>query len=291
MATLPMEGPRWADICDNEDQPVVIMPPTTEKIENGIKTTTYYKEKVDENTGQTTYVKVVECSRLLLVRRRISRKAKLRRGIPKFGVCEGKPPGPERGISVQSPDPILFEWEHERKDDDEEEEVSLLKMLKKNEQDALIQDIIPEHILKGESQGPKKKANKSLSHMDRRNDEFEDTPTIRILDIPRQTTFADLRELVRRFHSQRIKLPRDQNSENENRGFAFVTFDSHSDAEKAKDALNGHAYGTNILHCEWSRNYVNYLNANPAIKERMSSGLVRRAGRPRFMNSKKKGPM
>ena len=67
------------------------------------------------------------------------------------------------------------------------------------------------------------------------------------------------------FRSKRIKLPRDQLQQDQNRGFAFVTFDSYSDAKEAKERLHGHPYGTNILHCEWSRNYLNFLKANPEV--------------------------
>lgn len=117
------------------------------------------------------------------------------------------------------------------------------------------------------------------------------------MDIPRSTSFEDLRALVNGFHSKRIKLPRDQADQDQNRGFAFVTFATHQDAKRAKETLHGHAYGTNILHCEWSRNYLNYLNANPEIKAALEKGesmySIGRSSagpgsrRPKFINSKK----
>ena len=98
--------------------------------------------------------------------------------------------------------------------------------------------------------------------------EMEDTPTIRLLDIPTNTQFHDLLDLVRVFHSLKIKLPRDQDypDGSRNRGFAFITFSSHEDAERAKDALDGHAYGTNILHAEWSRKYASLIEISAEVK-------------------------
>jgi len=96
--------------------------------------------------------------------------------------------------------------------------------------------------------------------------EMENTPTIRLLDIPTDTQFHDLLDLVRDFHSLKIRLPRDQDypdGRSRNRGFAFITFSSHEDAERAKYVLDGHAYGTNILHAEWSRKYANFMKASP----------------------------
>lgn len=127
---------------------------------------------------------------------------------------------------------------------------------------------------------------------------MESTPTIRILDIPTNTTFQDLLQLVSIFHSKRIKLPRDQEGQAENRGFAFVTFDSHDDALRAKETLNKHAYGTNILHAEWSRNYLNYLNASEEEKRALDAregtnsygggrDFGRRRGPQKFFDSSK----
>jgi len=100
--------------------------------------------------------------------------------------------------------------------------------------------------------------------------EMEDTPTIRLLDIPRLTTFHELLDLCRSFRSSKIKLPRDLDypKGSRNRGFAFIKFNSHADAEYAKNTLNGHAYGTNILHAEWSRKYKNYMDTSPEVEEK-----------------------
>jgi len=289
--------PSWVNIVENEEERegegfIILPQPKVTKKPGGIKETVSFKEK--DGGG---FVKVIESTRTIKAKRRVSRKAKSRRRIPKFGVCQGQPLNtPERGVTAQSIDPVLFEWEHERQPDDEEDENRVLaRMLQKSEQEQLVQDIVPEHIYKESmitKQRPKTRAYDS--HKRGHQNQIENTPTIRILDLPTTTQFSDLLNLVSMFHSRKIKLPRDQDRENHNRGFAFVTFDSHNDALRAMKSLNGHAYGTNILHAEWSRNYKNYLEANPEerqlidAREGMGGFAPRRgAGRPRFTNSKK----
>lgn len=222
--------------------------------------------------------------------------------MEKFGDCNGQKPGElERGITEQCREPVIFEWEHEKQDDDEEEDNVFARMMNRSQQETLLQEIIPEFLRK-EQQEPKKIRRTIGGRYSRGGrgppdvTEMEDTPTIRLLDIPTNTTFQDLLDLVKGFHSRRIKLPRDHDQpDNRNRGFAFITFDSHKDAERAKHTLNGHAYGTNILHAEWSRNYANFMKADEETKRKVagsgdgyrSFGSSRPAGRPRFTNSKK----
>jgi hypothetical protein len=74
----------------------------------------------------------------------------------------------------------------------------------------------------------------------------EENATIFISNIPEESTESDMRELCRRFGLiSRISCPKDKN--NLSRGFAFVTFENKTDAQKAIDILNGRGYGHLIL--------------------------------------------
>jgi len=268
-----MNQQSWADICDN-DIDTVLLPPPIEKIENGIKTTIFFRTE-DQEDGSKKYFKVTETSRIINVQKRTSKKAKTRRGIPKFGDCEGVPPGAEKGITVRSRELVEFEWENDNQDDGPEEEDVINDIFRnqRTEQDNLIKKLVPEHMRVNEKKAETRKV-LPRGRGDRRriSTDIEDTPTIRISDLPRTTTFHDLLELVQGFRSSRIKLPRDPTGEHENRGFAFVAFNTHEHAERAKNAINNHPYGTNILHCEWSRNYLNYLDQNPIEKRKQQRG-------------------
>lgn len=298
-----MPNPTWASIIQNEEEvqgDIVFLPqPQTIQKGAGIFETILYKKEEDEITGSVKYLKATECSRTITVRRRISKLAKKRENVPKFGECFNQKVGEtERGITDVCPEPVLFEWEHEKVDDDDDEVDVFSQFIKRPQQEILLSEIIPVHLRqdKSETAKPKRMADR-YGRYGRRPDttEMEDTPTIRLLDIPTNTQFHDLLDLVRVFHSLKIKLPRDHDYSDgsRNRGFAFITFSSHVDAERAKEALHGHAYGTNILHAEWSRNYANYMKAAPEVQAAHSSsgmggfGGGRPRGRPRFTNSKK----
>jgi len=76
---------------------------------------------------------------------------------------------------------------------------------------------------------------------------------IRVTNISEDTTENDLRELFRRFGTtSRIYLAKDKTT-NQSRGFAFITYTSRNDAQKAIDRLNGYGYGNLILHVEWAK--------------------------------------
>jgi translation initiation factor 3 subunit G len=76
---------------------------------------------------------------------------------------------------------------------------------------------------------------------------------IRVTNISEDTTENDLRELFRRFGTtSRIYLAKDKGT-NQSRGFAFITYTSRADAQKAIDRLNGYGYGNLILHVEFAK--------------------------------------
>lgn len=292
----------WATFLDGDedgatDGDLVILPPSTERTQDGIKTITQYKEEVNEENGEVKYFEVIESYHLMKVKRRISKHAKKRKNLPKFGKCADVGAGPEKGITTRCPEHIPVEWEQE-KEAEQVEDDPLNKMFNsKTKAGAILVELAGNEVIQQEKK--QQITVKKVEPMGRfggrkpyssNTEDMEETPTIRILDIPRNTSFQDLLQLVSGFRSKRIKLPRDQLQQDQNRGFAFVTFDSYSDAKQAKERLHGHPYGTNILHCEWSRNYLNFLKANPEIQKALESGNASfaRRGPSRFFNSSHK---
>ena len=85
--------------------------------------------------------------------------------------------------------------------------------------------------------------------MDSRNDDC----TLRVTNISEETCEADLRELFGNFgRIARCYVGKDRET-GRSRGFAFISFHSRSDAERAKDNLNGHGFDHLILCIDWAK--------------------------------------
>jgi len=81
----------------------------------------------------------------------------------------------------------------------------------------------------------------------------DDANTLKVTNLSEDTTEDDIRELFRVFgHTTRVYLARDRVS-GESRGFAFVTYQTRQDAERAVAGLNGHGYDSLILHVEFAK--------------------------------------
>lgn len=85
--------------------------------------------------------------------------------------------------------------------------------------------------------------------MDSRNDDC----TLRVTNISEETCEADLRELFGNFgRIARCYVGKDRET-GRSRGFAFISFHSRSDAERAKDNLHGHGFDHLILCIDWAK--------------------------------------
>lgn len=81
----------------------------------------------------------------------------------------------------------------------------------------------------------------------------DDSATVRVSNVSRGTTEADLDELCKAFGSiRRIFLSRDRET-GESKGFAFVAFHNVSDAARCIERLDGYGYDHLILQVEWSK--------------------------------------
>lgn len=77
--------------------------------------------------------------------------------------------------------------------------------------------------------------------------------TIRLSNLNELCTEADVRALCGHFGAvARCYMAKDHET-GRCRGYAFVSFHSADDAQKAIDRLKGHPYGNLILHAEWSK--------------------------------------
>lgn len=115
----------WADELDDVVMPENPIPPR-EVVEgpDGLKTITEYGMSAEGYLQKT--VTVLKTSQ---VTRSVSRTVAARKQWAKFGDCEGKPDGLERGISTVSVDEINMEWiELANNEDEEEEEADLRAM-------------------------------------------------------------------------------------------------------------------------------------------------------------------
>ena len=88
---------------------------------------------------------------------------------------------------------------------------------------------------------------------DRDRSDRDDSCTLRVTNLVEETTDFDMRELFSRFGAiNRVYVGKDRET-GMAKGFAYVTFCSKFDAEKAMVGLNGHRYGHLILKVEWSK--------------------------------------
>lgn len=81
----------------------------------------------------------------------------------------------------------------------------------------------------------------------------DDLPTLRVTNISEDTQENDLRELFGSFgRVARVYVGRDRDT-GVGKGFAFVSFEDRTVAQRAMEKMNGHGYDSLILNVQWSR--------------------------------------
>lgn len=81
----------------------------------------------------------------------------------------------------------------------------------------------------------------------------DDLPTLRVTNISEDTQENDLRELFGNFgRVARVYVGRDRET-GAGKGFAFVSFEDRSVAQKAMEKVHGKGYDNLILSVQWSR--------------------------------------
>lgn len=81
----------------------------------------------------------------------------------------------------------------------------------------------------------------------------DEADTVRITNLSEEASENDVQELCRNFGAiSRIYVAKDKVT-GQSKGFAFVNFHRHDDAERAIAKLNGYGYDNLILHVEWAK--------------------------------------
>ena len=87
----------------------------------------------------------------------------------------------------------------------------------------------------------------------------DDLPTLRVTNISEDTQENDLRELFGAFgRIARVYVGRDRET-GAGKGFAFVSFEEKSVAQKAMEKMHGRGYDNLILNIQWSRTSAPYF--------------------------------
>lgn len=110
---------------------------------------------------------------------------------------------------------------------------------------------------------------------------------LRVSNLSKTVTEDDLRELFSRYGSvQKVSLPRQvtPTGAKEVRGFAYITYLSRSDAERAMEALDGKGFDHLILKLEWAKP----PSASGPHSGGLSSGYVSGYGQKLAQDTKEK---
>lgn len=84
----------------------------------------------------------------------------------------------------------------------------------------------------------------------------DDLPTLRVTNISEDTQESDLRDLFGVFgRVARVYVGRDRET-GIGKGFAFISYEEKSHAQKAMEKMHGRGYDSLILNVQWSRKYI-----------------------------------
>ncbi|KAJ9065405.1 translation initiation factor eIF3 subunit g [Entomophthora muscae] len=84
-------------------------------------------------------------------------------------------------------------------------------------------------------------------------DKRDDSASLRVTNLSEDTRESDIHDLFRKFgHIARVFLSKDHDT-GLCKGFAFVSFSLREEAERARQALDGHGYANLILRVDWSQ--------------------------------------
>ncbi|KAH9250078.1 hypothetical protein BASA81_012124 [Batrachochytrium salamandrivorans] len=267
--------PQWGD----EDEGIDI-PPTEifEDEKTGIKTMIEYK--LDANN---TVQKVTTKYQIKLKTKRVSKSVASRAALPKFGRIATQN---NDFTTILSKDELKIE---DPKDGDEAEKRNQADAMKKlairftetNERRKMemkkggLYDASLETSMKEPSIGgaPGKYVAPGMRGAAGGGDMRDENPnTLRVTNISEDATENDLKDLFKRFGpTSRVFLVKNKETGN-SRGFAYVSYLSREDAEKAMRALNGYGYDHLILKIEWAAPSQprEFSDAPPAANKHMS---------------------
>ncbi|CAG9467044.1 unnamed protein product [Pedinophyceae sp. YPF-701] len=265
---------RWGDSLDDEDA----LPPRQEQVDSaGIKTVIEFRK---DEAGRT--IKTITKSRTVTEERRIFKSVLERRKLKRFGDAAREEDA--EMFTMQSKEDIPFERTNlPKKTKDEEKLADINQTLQGGERNdkasmvtnlremlyrrrmerelAAARGIAEPDAPPGDDDGPGPGTDGKFVPMHKRmgaagesmGPRRDDTASIRISNLPEETSEDDLRHLCRNFGQvQRVHVAYDKVT-GMPRGFAFVNFVTRTSAEKALEKLNGHLYGHLVLMADWAR--------------------------------------
>jgi len=279
------ETKRWGDEEDEEQEDEQLDREektfSTQPDENGIKIVTTFR-----TNDQGQKVKITQKLKVTKKIVKINNNVAKRRKWAKFGKCENVPPGPEPNVTYVSPDTIPLNLKPRKR---EEEPVDLTKSFdkltsvvicrlcnatdhysikcpkrKEIEVDGVTSGggrggrggvvgasapggkYVPVHLRDGgRGRGGGRGGGIQMGR--------DDSATIRVTNISEDTTEDDLRDLFRPYgHTTRIYLAKDKFT-HKSRGFAFISYTTRNEAQRAITALNDKGYDNLILHVEFAQ--------------------------------------
>jgi translation initiation factor 3 subunit G len=191
-----------------------------------------------------------------------------RRQWKKFGDCAGKSAGPEKNVTYQAHDDLVLKLrlggdavEEEKKAPSGTGKVVCRFCgeeghwtLKCPKRDSATPTIAGKEILVTPSRSSGSNVYRppvprgGSSYNDR-----DDSNTLRVSNLSEDTSEMDLRDLFGPFgRTSRVYLAKDRRT-NKSRGFGFVSFNTRSDADRAREKLDGHGFDNLILRVEWAQ--------------------------------------
>lgn len=211
-------------------------------------------------------VKVITKVKITEIKRRVPKRVQERKNIPRFGDAKVG----EENVTLISPDFVTMEHPLDQETESAEDPGiarTLANFISKQAEKKLFRD----NDLEEETPAPAEEENifgssapgvyvpPSLRNAAAAGasssgpvDEMADTTTLRVSNLTKAVTEADLRDLFERFGRIRhVSLPLD--FEKNPKGYAFIAFVRREDAEKAMDRLQGYGYDHLILKIEWAK--------------------------------------
>jgi len=272
----------WADAEENEEDS--LNESETDFDKDGIKTVI---EKRKNEDGKT--VKITKRIRLAKKTYKVNKKVQERREWKKFGVCEGKSPGLESGVTGIDNEinlELAVTTTKKKADEKTDNPLHAMKIICRTcgrvgdhwtsrcpnkdqvETTLSISQIEAAKMLRPQSHTPNNPSepNKMKYVVPNQRAQprvFSERPSddsgrreefaIRVTNLSEDTKEQDLKELFRQFGPvTRIYLAKDKWTMS-SRGFAFINFVYQDDAKKAIDKIDGYGYDNLILHVEWAK--------------------------------------
>lgn len=262
------EKKSWGDETEDND---------TKDQKGAIRTLEPIYRKND--AGQT--VKITRRVRIVTQKVRVNKNVAMRKKWAKFGDCKGLPDGAEEGVTDFDRAVIVLDLRARKRDENKEDDPfaklgtvggsvvvcrncgetghwtlkcpkrggapstdSSSSSGKASTQSAAAGGAPGKYVPVHQREGPKRAGVTMLR---------DDTATLRVTNLSEDTSEQDLAELFRPFgHTSRIYLAKDRKN-GASRGFAFINYSRHEDAQRAIGALDGHGYGHLILRVEWAK--------------------------------------